>query len=74
MTRLEMGDAAGAIADQDKAIRLDPGMGEAHLARAQAYERSGQMDQALRDAEQARASGHLVPEEYLEKLRRAATP
>ncbi|HEU5310113.1 MAG TPA: tetratricopeptide repeat protein, partial [Candidatus Eisenbacteria bacterium] len=72
VTRLELGDAAGALEAHDTAIRLDPESAEAYAARAQTYERLGRFAEALRDAERARAGGHPIQEEYLETLRRAA--
>jgi Flp pilus assembly protein TadD len=43
-----------AIQDLSEAVRLDPDDAETHLARAEAFERKGKVDEAERDRAAAR--------------------
>ena len=50
---LDMGDYEGAVADCDKALKIDPNLAAAHVARARGECELGEIDHAILDCDSA---------------------
>ena len=60
-----------AIVDFSKALEIDPKNMEAHISRGKAYYFKGEYDKAWEDIKKAQDSGHKIPVEFLDELRKA---
>ena len=68
LAKAGLGKPGEAVQDYDTAIRLEPEHGDVFLSRAQAFESMKRYEDALRDAERARALGVPVDPEMLRRL------
>lgn len=65
---LDMGNNAKAIQDFSEAIALDPKGKDVFYLRSVAYRNLNQLEKARSDAQQAKANGYPVSDEYLQEL------
>lgn len=68
LAKVGLGNPRGAVQDYDTAIRLEPEHGDVFLARSKALESMKRFEDALRDAERARALGVRVDPDLLRRL------